>query len=215
MLNLKRKKGSRVERIKKLQQLEGRRVKKLVIRVQKKKKTSTVLNLIMSFSDGDSTDHDFLMEAFADVDTYLGGLSSSNSFSNLNNQFPQQQPALSLYASQSLQHGVDNDYMPLSMFAGVAVPFPDQNLYDLQQHKQQTGFSLETKKFNQNNVEAQKRTLNEMESKTQRPKKQKIGNQIDVDNIETRKEHVSYSKTLHAAAAKEKRRYKISLVYSS
>lgn len=168
----------------------------------------------MSFSDGDSTDHDFLMEAFADVDSYLGGLNSSNSFTNLNNQYTQQQPEISLYASQSLQHGVDNDYMPLSMFAGVAVPFPDQSLYNLQQNKQQINNQQQNdaKKFQQslqqNMAEAPKRTLKQIDSKAQRPKKQKIGNEISGDSIETRKEHLS-SKTLHAAAAKEKRRYDI------
>jgi hypothetical protein len=166
----------------------------------------------MSFSDNDSTDHDFLMEAFADVDSYLGGLNTSNSFTNLENQCTQQQqPEISLYAYQSLQHGVDNDYMPLSMFAGVAVPFPDQSLYNSQQNKQQMGLSHQqndTKKFQPNMVEAPKRTLTQMDSKAQRPKKQKIGNEISGDSIETRKEHLS-SKTLHAAAAKEKRRYDI------
>ena len=167
--------------------------------------------------DFDTTDQEFLMEAFADVEDYG---SSLNSISDLGhhvshqNQYSQpqatMQPALSIHAARSNQHGIDNDYMPLSMFAGVAVPFPDQNLYELQQNKQQLGAAFDAKKFKGKKVKATslKRPSKCVETKV--PKKQKLGTQLVPPYPEEgeRKEPVS-AKSLHAAAAKEKRRLAI------
>lgn len=165
--------------------------------------------------DFDPTDQEFLLEAFGDVEDYG---SSLNSMSDMGHNGPHQYqysqpqatlPTLSVHAARSNQHGIDNDYMPLSMFAGVAVPFPDQNLYELQQNKQQLGSSFDPKKFKtkKDKSSSLKRPLKTVETKV--PKKQKFSTQTiplypDAEGVE-RKEPVS-AKTLHAAAAKEKRR---------
>lgn len=171
--------------------------------------------------DFDPTDQEFLLEAFADVEDYG---SSLNSMSDMGQNGPHQHqysqphatlPTLSVHAARSNQHGIDNDYMPLSMFAGVAVPFPDQNLYELQQNKQQLGSSFDPKKFKtkKDKSASLKRPLKTVETKV--PKKQKFSAQTiplypDSEGAE-RKEPVS-AKSLHAAAAKEKRRCVIILL---
>lgn len=166
----------------------------------------------------DTTDQEFLMEAFADVEDYGSSLNSISDMGHNDlhqNQYSQPQatlPVLSIHAARSNQHGIDNDYMPLSMFAGVAVPFPDQNLYELQQNKQQQlGSSFDPKKFNKTKKEKSSLSLKKCSKAvdTKAPKKQKLGVQPlssypDSEACE-RKEPVS-AKTLHAAAAKEKRR---------
>lgn len=166
----------------------------------------------------DTTDQEFLMEAFADVDEYGSSLNSMSEVGhnvNHHHQYTHQPQAtlatLSVNAARSNQHGIDNDYMPLSMFAGVAVPFPDQVLYELQQ-KQQLGSSFDAKKLKAKKDKAAslKRPSKSLEAKA--PKKQKLGSSqvilpytLDTENVDVKKEPVS-AKSLHAAAAKEKRR---------
>lgn len=158
------------------------------------------------------------MEAFADVEEYgssLNSISDVGPSGHHHEQYSHQPqatlPALSIHAARSNQHGIDNDYMPLSMFAGVAVPFPDQVLYELQQ-KQQLGSSFDAKKLKAKKDKAAslKRPTKCVETKA--PKKQKLGSQVllpypcDLESPDVKKEPVS-AKSLHAAAAKEKRRY--------
>jgi hypothetical protein len=165
----------------------------------------------------DTTDQEFLMEAFADVDEYgssLNSISDMGQNAHHQHQYSHQPqatlPALSIHAARSNQHGIDNDYMPLSMFAGVAVPFPDQVLYELQQ-KQQLGSSFDAKKLKAKKDKASslKRPTKCVETKA--TKKQKLGgSQVilpfsDSEGLDVKKEPLS-AKSLHAAAAKEKRR---------
>ena len=167
----------------------------------------------------DTTDQEFLMEAFADVDEYGSSLNSMSDMEhNIHhqNQFSHQPhatlPALSVHAARSNQHGIDNDYMPLSMFAGgVAVPFPDQVLYELQQ-KQQLGSSFEAKKLKAKKDKAASMKRPPKCTETKAPKKQKLGaSQValsynfDSECSDVKKEPLS-AKSIHAAAAKEKRR---------